>query len=200
MVKITKGMTVDEVMKQLESDPEFAHRKAERERELRNLEAQSRETQTPLLQDLASVGVNVGSVWELVNTQMPYPKAVPILLDHLRRPYPDGIREGIARALAVREARGIGWRVLVDEFRKVDSENKRLKDALAVALSGTVDDNVISELVSLAKDNRHGSSRILLLRGIRRSRRREARDAINELAGDPVLKKEINSWNRDEEQ
>ena len=71
-----------------------------------------------------------------------------------------------------------------------------MKDSLGSALSGAVDDSVIEELISLAKDSSLGSSRVMLLRGVRHSRRPEARQAIAELANDPELAKEIKSWQR----
>jgi hypothetical protein len=68
-----------------------------------------------------------------------------------------------------------------------------VKDGLAVALAGASDDSVIQELIDLAKDKDNGSSRVLLLLGIKRSRRVEARRATIELADDPQLAKEIKS-------
>jgi hypothetical protein len=191
-----KGITAEGFMSELERDPEFARRKAEREKELEMREAESRKEQATLLRELAAVGVRISTVWDLVNTSAPYTAALPILLDHLKRPYSDGTREGIARALAVRATRPIGWSVLVDEFEKTELSKKRVKDGIAVALAGASDDTVISELIELAKDRRHGESRLLLLLGIKRSRLPEAKDAIKELASDPALSKEIASWKR----
>jgi len=183
-------------MRQLENDPAFALRKAEQEQQLAEREAESRKEQGALLRDLAAVGVNVSTVWDLVNSSASYTAAVPILLDHLKRPYSDGTREGLARALAVRTTRPLGWNVLIDEFEKTDSSNKRVKDGLAVALAGASDDDVIPELIKLAKDRRHGTSRVLLLLGIKRSKSPVAMRAIKQLADDPELSKEIRSWRR----
>ncbi len=183
-------------MRRLEADPEFARRKAEREKELQEREAQSRAAEKPLLDDLARVGVNVQTVWDLVNTSSPYRIALPVLLDHLQRRYPDGVREGIARALAIRPTRPIGWRILVEEFNKTDAAEERVKDGLAVALAGASDNTVLEELIDLAKDKRHGSSRVLLLLGIERSRQPIAKEALVELAKDPQLEKEIGSWRK----
>ena len=68
------------------------------------------------------------------------------------------------------------------------------KDGLANALAATVTKDTIDELIALAKDPAHGSSRLLLLSGIRRSRTPQAKKAIEELAFDPALAKEIASW------
>ena len=70
------------------------------------------------------------------------------------------------------------------------------KSGLAAALAETVTDDSIDELIVLAKDRSHGSSRLLLLRGLRRSRAPAAKKALEELASDPELSKEIASWRR----
>jgi len=196
MFKPRKGITAGDFMRELERDPDFARKKAEREKELERREAESRKEQAMLLRELAAVDVKVSTVWDLVNTADSYTAALPILLDHLKRPYSNGTREGIARALAVRATRPLGWRVLVEEFEKTEPSNTRVKDGIAVALAGASDDTVILELIELAKEKRHGDSRLLLLRGIKRSRRPEAKDAITELAADSALSKEIGSWKR----
>jgi hypothetical protein len=194
--KSRPSATVKEFLKQLEADPEYVRRKREKERELADREAQSRAAQTSLLDDLNAVGVKIRTVWDLVNTSAPYRGAIPVLLSHLPRPYPEGVREGIAKALAVKPTRALGWRILVEEYTKTSNEQERVKDGLAVALSGASDSSVLTELIELARDRSHGSSRILLLLGIRRSRRPEATRAIEELANDPELAKEIQSWRR----
>ncbi|WP_241975559.1 MULTISPECIES: hypothetical protein [unclassified Cryobacterium] len=64
------------------------------------------------MKDLRSAGVEVNSVWDLVNTADPYPKALPILLDHLQRGgYPDRIMESLGRALGVGPAASV-WETL----------------------------------------------------------------------------------------
>ena len=196
MVKPRRGITAEEHAKQLQVDPEFMRRRAEQEKALAEREAQLRVVEAPLLKDLARVGFDVKSVWFLNNNRPEFRKAIPVLLDHLKRPYPDIIRAGIAQRLAVRATRKMGWRILVEEFRKTGYDHAQVKDSLGSALSGAVDDSVIEELISLAKDSSLGSSRVMLLRGVRHSRRPEARQAIAELANDPELAKEIKSWQR----
>ena len=161
----------------------------------------------PILLDLRAVGCNVESVWDLVNTSAKYSQAIPVLLRHLLIPYSDRTREGIARSLAVAgpEVRQ-AWPLLVDQYRKApmglgiiapgDKKEYRLgvKDGLACALSVAVTDETLSELIELAKDRVHGESRVLLLSALRQSRNPLAKQALDELAGDPALAKEIASW------
>jgi len=59
-----------------------------------------------------------------------------------------------------------------------------------------VTDATLNELITLAKDPSLGESRVLLLRGIRKFKNPTARKAIEELASDPALAKEIASWKK----
>lgn len=126
--------TLAELMKELEADVEYQALVAERDARIEAEEAASREEQRVLASDLRLVGVDVGSAWDLVNTGEPYPEAVPVLLDHLRRNYSERTKEGIARALAVPEA-AEGWDILLEEFESnPDTEGIGYKWAVGVAL------------------------------------------------------------------
>lgn len=141
-----------------------------------------------LVEELRAVGVPVNnSVWDLVNTPNIYPQSLPILLDHLQRPYPDAVRDGIARAMAVPAAK-FAWPLLVRLY--LQEKGNRARQGLAVALSNIADDEVISELIALASETELGTSRVLLLDALRRSRLPMARKALMEFEKDPLLQKE----------
>ena len=113
MAKSRGGITAEEHAKQLRADPEFMHRRAEQEKALAEREVMLQRAEAPLVDDLARLGFEVKSVWFLKNNNPEFRKAIPVLLDHLRRPYPDIIRAGIAQRLAVKATQKIGWRILV---------------------------------------------------------------------------------------
>lgn len=184
-----KKITAAELMAKLNADPEFVAKRARKEEELLKREAEYRRAEAPLVDELRAAGFPVQSAWDLVNTPGSYPKAVPILLAHLPRPYPAAVREGIARALAVRETKAPGWNVLTRLY--IDEPEDRVKCGLAVAIAAAADDEVIGEVIALARDPRHGSSRLLLLRALERSADPRARAALMNLGTDPDLTKEI---------
>jgi len=184
----SKPTTAAELMAELEADPTWVADRDVREAARQEQMAELRRAQAPLLAELAAVGYCVQSVWDLVNTATPYPGALPLLLDHLQRAYPIPVREGIARALAVRDA-NFGWGVLLHLFR-IEVE-ERVKHGIAVALAATADDSNIGDLIGLVSDPRHGTSRVLLLEPIARSREPEAQAAFASFSKDPVLVKEI---------
>jgi hypothetical protein len=182
-----RKVTAAELMAKLNAEPEFvaARQKAEAERQQR--EAEWRAAETPLLEDLRDAGHDLHSVWDLVNTPGSYPAAVPILLNHVDRSYPAAVREGIARALAVPDAK-IGWDLLVRLYR--EEQEPRVKDGLAAAISAIADDALIHDLISLARDRQQGPSRVLLLSALGRSTDAQARASLMDLQHDDELKKE----------
>jgi hypothetical protein len=183
-----KTVTAAELMAKLERDPAFLAMRARKEEDHRTREREAQQAEAPLVQDLRSAGLQVDSVWDLVNASHRSAAAVPILLAHLQRPYPPAIREGVARALAVPEA-VVAWRLLVGLYR--EESDPRLREAFAVALAGCANRETLADLISLARDVRQGSSRILLLQALERSPDPGADVALSELATDPVLSEDV---------
>lgn len=173
--------TAAQLLSELEADPEFMRRQAQDDAENERRSLELARAEAPLLADLARAGRAVVSVWDLVNTREPYPEAIGVLLDHLERSYPEPVRDGIARALAVREAR-FAWGRLVHLFRR--EKNGQVKDGLAVAISAMADAEVIDDVIDLATDQRQGPARVLLLRALGRSSDPRAEAALTKLAKD----------------
>ncbi|WP_223879291.1 hypothetical protein [Chitinimonas arctica] len=207
-------MTADQFLSLKLTDDEKARLREinkEKERERIESSARLRIEETPILLELRGVGLNVESVWDLVNTSTRYAVAIPILLKHLLLPYSDRTRDGIARSLAVPELEvQKAWPMLVSEYRKAqmgwgikgpgDTREYKLgaKDGLACALSVAVTDETLAELIDIAKDRTQGESRVLLLSALKKRRDKNplAKQAIDELASDPQLAKEIASWRK----
>lgn len=190
--KPTKPMTAAEFLKEKESDREYQAMMAEKERQRKAKFVASREEQRDLLRDLARAGVQVQSVWDLVNTGEPYPEAVPVLLDHLRRPYSEKTKEGIARALAVPDAEQ-GWDILLEEFENnPDTKPNGYKWGVGVALSVIArETGRHEEALRLLRDKRHGENRSALLEAIAFAKDKSIRPLIAEFADDPVLGEDV---------
>lgn len=188
MTKKRTWKSASEAMAELERDPAFIERGRHREEEQRRTEIQDARAEAPVVEALRAAKVPVRSVWDLVNAPNTYEQSLPILLEHLQQPYPEVVREGIARALAVPAAK-FAWRSLVDLYRQ--ETVRRTKDGLAVAISNIADDETLDDVIALARDATHGESRVLLLHTLERSRLPKARKALMELGGDPMLKKEV---------
>jgi hypothetical protein len=180
--------TAAELMAELEADPEYVAERQQREAELARKAEEWRRAEAPLAAELREAGFQVDSAWDLVNTSTPYPAALPILLEHLERPYPDRVREGIARALAVRDAR-FGAGELIRLYRQ-EPPGTDAKDGLAVAIGEAADDEVIDEVIALAGDPTHETSRVLMLDALARSTAPQARAVLEKLAEDPAIGEE----------
>ena len=185
-----KKMTAEEALTQFEADPEFVARRAAAERSVREATERRLRAEQPLVEALREVGYRVESVWDLVNTRARYPSAVPVLLEHLQRAYPPDVLAGIARALAIPEAR-FAWPLLRKLYMEAsDAAPYELKSAFACALSGAADDEVLDDMADLVRDTAHGASRILLLANLASSNRRDMHDVLRAAIDDPVLTKE----------
>ena len=157
--------------------------RAEKDREREEQVEAWRIAEAPLVEELRASGLSdVRSSWDLVARSTPYPDALPILVSHLERPYPDRVREGIARALAVPDAR-FAWANLITLYR-AEPAGTDAKDGLAVALAATADNSVTSDLIKVVMDQSNGSSRVLLLAALTHG---DGRAILEGLTGDPSL-------------
>jgi len=118
----------------LEAAPEWVAARNARDAEDARRLAEWRAAEAPLVAELRDAGFDVESAWDLVNTAEPYPAALPILLKHLSRPYPDRVREGIARALAVRGDAAFAWDELCQLYDQ-EPAGTDAKEGIAVALA-----------------------------------------------------------------
>jgi len=100
-----KRKTAAELLAELQADPDFNNRKKARDAAFLQREREHALAEAPIVEELRSVGVSVNSIWELVNSLNAYPQSLPILLKHLQGNYPDAVRDGIARAMAVPDAK-----------------------------------------------------------------------------------------------
>ena len=114
----------------------------------------------PLIAALREVGVDVDSVYDLVNTTRSYHRALPVLADHPQRDYPPRILEGIARALAVRHAAPY-WQVVLSAYQS--SADVGAKQGAACALAASATEDHLDALLRVIGDEAHGSSRVLLM-------------------------------------
>jgi len=155
-----KWITAAEHRAQLEKDPEWVARNAEREARLKEAQQQSRREQAVLLAELRGVGFHVESVWDFVNTAEKYPAAIPVLLRHLNLPYDKRIKEGIVRALTVNYAGPDVLRELIRQFRnETDGRGNSLKWVLGIAISEVATAADAEAIVALATDPIHGQAR-----------------------------------------
>jgi HEAT repeat protein len=129
-----------------------------------------------VVEALCVVGLPVSSVWDLVNSKESYPQAIPVLLKCLQMEMDPRVKEGVVRALTVREARTIAAKPLVQEFLKVSEPDSSLKWAIGNALAVVADDSVFEEIAGLVSDSTNGRSRQMLVEALGRMKNPRAVD------------------------
>lgn len=116
--------------------------------------------------ELRLCGLSVSSVWDLVNTKEKYREAIPVLVRMLPKVEDLGTKEGIVRALSVKEASPLAEQPLIAEFNSLlRNSSPRAKfvlwaiaNALTVVATKASSDKIIT-LLSLPES---GSSRQML--------------------------------------
>jgi hypothetical protein len=177
-----------ELINQLQNDPDYQRRMQAAEAVRQARVAKLRKAEQPIVSDLRGVGVDVNSVWDLVNTAVPYPAALPVLLKHLEKGgYPDMAMESLGRALAVKPA-SFAWDKLRTLYLAAQGRGEEEGLAVALAASATVED--LPALIDLLGENSKSDTRIHFLRTIKRLGGQRGRDILEELRSDPLFGKE----------
>jgi HEAT repeat protein len=137
---------------------------------------------------LAAIGVDVASVYDLVNRDRPYPEAVPVLIGLLQTGLSE-VRtlEGVVRALGVREARGHAASPLITLFETTSVGGWTLKWAIGNALYTVARADDVPALLKLLRQAHHGRGREMLVPAIARFDSAETRRAVLELLRDDDL-------------
>lgn len=119
-----------------------------------------------LLNEIERNGLKVNKLWDLVNTNDSYPEAIDILTEHLVRPYHHRNKEGIIRALGVKEAGLKTFRALLEQYPKAENDSMRFAiiNSLYNIIKGNTpkklmtetneSDILIKELIQLFIDNK----------------------------------------------
>ncbi len=180
-------MTAAELMARLQGDEDYQRKTQDAEAARQVRAAELRQAEEPIVADLRSAGVEVESVWDLVNTSTPYPDALEVLLRHLERGgYPDRVMESLGRALAVGPA-AFAWKT----FRRLylTAHGRGEEEGLAVALAASATADHVDGLIGLL-DEASGETRIHLLRAIKGMGGSRGRDVLESLRSDPALGRE----------
>jgi hypothetical protein len=112
-----------------------------------------------LTDELLTTGIKIESIWDLVNTKEKYPKAIPFLLKHLQKKYSDDVKQGIIRALTVKEAKGQAVPLLIKEYLKTPKEKEDFRWTIGNAVWATITKNEVESILPIVLDKKNGWSR-----------------------------------------
>ena len=147
----------------------------------------------PLLDDLRAIGISLDSIWsDSATTKVFPPQAFRIILQHLRSAYPRRTREGMAAALARREARDVVWDDVLSLYRvETDDTGGTIKEALAWAIHVMARADDLKTLMELTRDPGNGNSRLFFVRNLARTKNPKAFELLYDLRFDQDLREEI---------
>ena len=130
-----------------------------------------------MIEELRALGINIQSVWDLVNCPNNYTCAIPILLRHLSEPHYPRVLEGIVRSLTIRDLRGneLLWKTAVDLYKKTppsklipEPYNRGLSAALGLLLSVIMTKKEFPEVQKLMTDYPDLDGRTFIQKAIKR--------------------------------
>jgi HEAT repeat protein len=179
-----KKITAAELQAQLQEDEEYQKWLKEKEVIGQTLEDALRTETRELLNDLEGVGLKVSSVYDLVNTSKSYKEAIPFLIEHLAKPYHSKNKEGIVRALAVKEAIGKTGTVLIEEYRKTPKDKKVLRWVIGNTLYTTVAEKDLESILSIVQDKDNGESRQMFVAALGKIKSEKAENVLIDLLDD----------------
>ena len=183
------GMSATDLMAELQNDPEFQARKRARDAVFQARAEALSKAEQPTVADLRAVGVDVDSVWDLVNTSVPYPAALPVLLDHLERGgYPDRVMESLGRALAVKPSVAFWDRLKARWLGAPRDSGEETGAALALAACATRAQ--LDDLIAFLAVADRGESRIFFVRPVLRLGGDRGREVVETLRDDTVVGRE----------
>lgn len=144
-----------------------------------------------IVSELSKIGIQVLSVFDLVNTKKSYPEAIPILLNCFDRIDDVVIKEALVRALTVKEAEGYANRKMIQEFLAIPSNaappEQLLKWAIGNSLSVIATDADYDDLVNIATSKEHGKAREMIVAALGKMKNPEAGKVLTELLTDDTV-------------
>ncbi len=146
-----------------------------------------------VLADLRAAGFDVEAVQDLRDEAVGDERAVPILIEWMPKVTLDRVRSDIVHTLGSRWARPrrVVARALVDQFKSMpitdEPSNRNLRFAIGDSLCQVADESVLEELLAIAQDSRHGSSRGMVVEAL--GNMRKARERVV-----PVLIELLADW------
>jgi len=130
-------------------------------------------------------GLELNSVYDLINKHHNYPQAIPTLLELLDEVHEPNIKEGIVRALADKSAEGIAAPKLIEEFRRTAPSNSELGWVIGYVLGRVARAAHAAIILELVANRRYGLARRALPDALRHCDRDALVRAIPGLLKDP---------------
>lgn len=135
--------------------------------------------------ELSKVGISINDIYDLVNTNEPYPAAIPVLLNLLEKGIDHiGTKEGVVRTLAVKEAIGKASPVLIAEYNRMPKDKMSLRWAIGNTIYTTITKDDVDSILSIVQDKTNGMSRQMFVAALGKVKSERAENVLINLLDD----------------
>ncbi len=135
--------------------------------------------------ELLKVGISINGIYDLVNTRVRYPEAVPLLIDIVDKKFDDiHIQEGVVRALTVKEATGKANATLLSVYNNTSKEKDLFRWIIGNAFNTIITKNDIEEILQIIQDKTNGESRQMFVLALGKVKPTQAEDILIDLLDD----------------
>lgn len=141
-----------------------------------------------LSDELLAKGVKFSNPWDMVNSKEAYPEAIDILIEHLHMSYHDKNKEGIIRALTVKEAKDKANRALIAEYNTMPKEKYNLRWLIGNAFTVIITKNDVEAISAIVKDKSNGISRQQFVIALGKLKTIDAKNCLKDLLQDNDMK------------
>ncbi|MFI5160402.1 MAG: HEAT repeat domain-containing protein [Sphingobacteriales bacterium] len=140
-----------------------------------------------LSQELLASGSKYVDPWIMVNTKHSYPEAIDILIKHIPQNYHDRNKEGIFRALTVKEAKGKANASLIEEYNKTPKEKDNLRWVIGNAIYIIINKDDVKGVISIVEDKTNGKSRSRFVSALGKIKSEETENVLIDLLEDEEM-------------
>ena len=145
----------------------------------------------PVIKELKELGFDsLTSIMQLPIARGPRKEAVPVLIKHLKSDHSEIVRQSIARALRIKEARPY-WNEIKEIFlsEKLDEEAKKetLKSTVGITLSEIASKEHFEDILNLYHDKSVGKVRFMFAKNLAKSPDKRATEALLALRDEPIV-------------
>jgi HEAT repeat protein len=135
--------------------------------------------------ELEKIGIRVSNIYDLVNTRQAYPEAIPVLIGLLQQGIADKrLHEGVVRALAVKEAKGLAGPALIADYLKIPKEELSLRWATGSSMEVVATGSDVDDILRIVQEQENGRSRQMFVLTLGKFRSESVEETLFELLKD----------------
>ena len=139
----------------------------------------------PIVMEFNKLGIDIVSLSQIINYDIEYKDAIPVLLDWLPLVKTPGVKETIVRALTTKWAKPDAAPLLIELFKDQNPDyTLGMKFAICNALYYTSDESHFDDIVEIALDPNYGHGRAGLASVIRKMKNPDAKKVLIQLLDD----------------